>query len=83
MTWLKQQNKLVDLQILDNEASAEYKTSMQEIWRVDYQLFLPNIHLCNAAELAIHILNAHALSILSDIAEYLPKNLWDLLITQT
>ena len=73
----------MDIQILDNEASAEYKTSMQEIWRVDYQLSLPNIHLRNAAELAIHILNAHALSIFSGIAEYFPKNLWDLLITQT
>ena len=29
MTRLKQHNQIVDLQILDNEASAEYKTTMQ------------------------------------------------------
>ena len=35
MTRLKQQNQLVDLQILDNEASEEYTETMQYIWKVD------------------------------------------------
>ena len=42
-------NKLtVDLQILDNEASAEYKQAIMEKWNANYQLVPPNIHRSNA-----------------------------------
>ena len=34
MTRIKQQNHLADLKNLDNEASAEYKATMQDIWKV-------------------------------------------------
>ena len=38
-------NKLtVDLQILDNEASAEYKRAIKEKWNANYQLVPPNRH---------------------------------------
>ena len=83
MTWLKKRNQLVDLKILDNEDSAEYKTTMQDIWKVDYQLVLPNIHRHNPAERAISTFKAHFLSILAYIADDFPKNMLDLLITQT
>ena len=38
-------NKLtVDMQILDNEASAEYKRDITEKWNTNYQLVTPNTH---------------------------------------
>ena len=83
MTRLKQLNQLLDLQILYNESSIEYKTTMQEVWKVDYQLVLPNIHCRNAEKRVIHKFKAHFLSILAGIDEDLPKNMWDLLIPLT
>ena len=42
-------NKLsVDLQILDNEASAEYKRSIKTNWNAKYQLVPPHTHRINA-----------------------------------
>ena len=73
-------NKLtVDLQILDNEASAEYKWDITEKWNANYQLVHPNTHRSNAAERAIHTFKAHFLSILAGVAPYFPRNLWDLI----
>jgi len=40
----KKRNHHVDLQILDNEASAEYKKLMTAKWKVNYQLVPPHIH---------------------------------------
>ena len=74
MTRLKQQNQLVDLQILDNEASEEYTETMQYIWKVDYQLLPTNPHHRNATKRAIHMFKAHLLSILAGISEDSPKN---------
>ena len=34
---LKDRNMLVNLQILDNEASKEYKTLIKYKWNIDYQ----------------------------------------------
>ena len=60
-TCLKQLNNLVDLQNLDNEASAEYRSTMWDIWKVDYQLFPPNLHFHNVAKRAICMFKAHLL----------------------
>ena len=77
-------NKLiVDLQILDNEASAEYKRAIKKKWNANYKLVLPNTHRSNAAERAIRTFKAHFLSILAGVAPYSPRNLWDLLLPQT
>ena len=83
MTHLKQHNRLVDLQILDNEVSADYKATMPDIRKVDYQLVPPNLQCHNAAERANRTFKAPLLSILVVIAEYSPKTMWDLLIPQT
>ena len=40
----------VDLKILDNEASAEYKRVIKKKWNVNYQLVPPKTHLSNTAE---------------------------------
>ena len=83
MTQLKQWNQLVGLKILDNESSAEYKTTIQDIWRVEYQAVPANLHIHNADKCSICTFKAHFLWILAGIAEYFPKNMWDLLIPQT
>ena len=77
-------NKLtVDLQILDNETSAEYKQDITEKWKANYQLVPPNKHRSNATERSILTFKAHFLSILADVAPDFPRNLWDFLLPQT
>ena len=77
-------NKItVDLQILNNEASAEYKRAIKEKWNANYQLVPPNTHRSNAAERAIHTFKAHFISKLAGVAPDFPWNLWDLLLPQT
>ena len=82
-TQLKKLGQLVDLHILDNKDSAEYKKTMREVWKVDYQIVPPNIHLLNEAKRAIRTFKAHFLAILAGIAEYPPQNLWNLSTPQT
>ena len=77
-------NKLIlDIQILDNEASAEYNRAIKTKCNANYQLVPPNTHRRNAAERAIRTFKAHFLSILAGVAPYFPGNLWDLLLPQT
>ena len=73
----------VDLQIIDNEASVEYKRVIKKKWKINYQLVPPNTYLSNAVEQAICTIKAHFISILAGVAPDLPRNLWDLLIPQT
>ena len=76
-------NKLsVDIQILDNEASTEYKRSIKTKWNAKYQLLPPHTHRSNAAERAIRTFKAHFLSILAGVAPDFPRNMWDILLPQ-
>ena len=75
------ENKLtVYLQILDNEASADYKRAITKKWNASYQLVPPNTHRINAAECTICTFKAHLLSILVGVAPDFPRNLWGLLL---
>ena len=74
---------LVDLQILDNESSAEYKRAINTKWNANYQLVPRNTHQSNAAERAIRTFKAHFLSILAGVAPDFRSHLWDLLLPQT
>ena len=65
---------LVDLQILDNEASVEYKRVVKKKWNANYQLVPPNTHWSNAAERAIRKFKAHFLSILAVVAPVTKKS---------
>ena len=77
-------NKLiVDLQLLDNEASAEYKRATTKKWNANYQLVPPNTHQSNADKRAICTFKAHFISILAGVAPDSPRNLWDILLPQT
>ena len=68
-------NKLsVDLQILDNEAGAEYERAIKTKWNANYQLVPPNTHRSNSAERAIRTIKAHFLSILAGVAPGFPRN---------
>ena len=53
MRRLKDRNMLVNLQILDNEASKEYKTIIKYKWNIKYQLVPYHINCQNASERVI------------------------------
>ena len=82
MQRLKDRNMLVNLQILDNEASKEYKTIIKDKWNIKYQLVPSHIHCQNAAERAIPTFKAHFLSTLAGVADDFPRRHWDQLLPQ-
>jgi hypothetical protein len=82
MTCLAAQGLSVDLQILDNEASAAYKQAITFTWRAKFQLVPPDMHHRNRAECAIRTFKNHFLSILAGVDAAVPPYLWDLLLPQ-
>ena len=83
MTRLKTRGHVIDHQVLDNEASKEYRRHVTDIWAATYQLVPPNVHRRNIAERAICTFKAHFLSILSGIPSSFPNSVWDKLLLQT
>eukprot|EP00804_Cyclotella_cryptica_P026695 CCRYP_007932-RA/>CCRYP_007932-RA protein AED:0.24 eAED:0.21 QI:0/0/0/1/1/1/2/0/661 len=83
MTHLHDRGHLVEHQILDNEASKDYRHAITQDWMATYQLVPPNVHRANAAECAIRTFKAHFLSILAGIDPAFPNYLWDKLLPQT
>ena len=83
MQRLRNYKFIVDLQILDNEASAEYKRVIKNKWNFNYQLVPHNTHRSNTAERSICTFKANFISIFSGFAPDLPHNLWDLFLPQT
>ena len=83
MQRLTENKLLVNIQILDNESSAEYKRSIKKKRNANYQLVPPNTHQSNEAERAIRTFKAQFLSILAGVAPDFPRNLWDILLPQT
>ena len=43
----------VDIQMLDNEVSAEFKKTIKNTWGATYQIVPPNVHRLNIAEQGI------------------------------
>jgi hypothetical protein len=72
----------VDLQILDNEASAAYKQAIMLTWQSKFQLAPPEMHCPNRAEHAIRTFKDHFLSILAGVDQSFPPYLWYLLLPQ-
>ena len=72
----------VDIQILDNEVSAEFKKTIKEDWGATYQLVAPNVHRRIIAERAIRISKAHFLEILAGVDPDFSKYMWDNLLEQ-
>ena len=83
MERLKTRGHAIDRQILDNEASAEYRRVITEEWKCTYQLVPPDVHRRNIAERAIQTFKAHFLSVLAGINSSFPNYLWDKLLPQT
>ena len=73
----------VDIQILDNEVSAEFKKIIQQYWGAKYQLVPPNVQRRNIAERAIRTFKSRFLEILTGVDPDFPKYMWDKLLTQT
>ncbi len=82
MTCLAARGHSVDLQILDNEASVEYKKAITFKWNAKFQLALPDMHCQNRAEHAICTFKDHFLAILASINSAFPPYIWDLLLSQ-
>ena len=73
----------VDVQILDNEVSTEFKKTIVKYWGASYQLVPPNIHRRNIAERAMQTFKAHFLVILAGVDPEFPKFMWENLLVQT
>ena len=82
MQRLQARGMLADLQIMNNEASAEYKRIITLEYGVKYQLVPAHIHRRNAAERAIRTFKTHFFAILAGVAADFPQYLWDLLLPQ-
>ena len=83
MQRLKNRGLTTDLQILDNEASQNYKDIIKDKWGVYFQLVKPDIHRSDAAEQEIRTFKARFLAVLSGVAPDFPQLLWDLLLVKT
>ena len=64
----------VNLQILDNEASTEYKRVIKKKWNTNFQLVTPNTHRRNIAEQAIRKFKANFISVLTGVPPDFPRN---------
>ena len=73
----------VDIQILGNEVSAEFKKTIKNDWGATYQLVLTNVNRRNIAERAIRTSKVHFLAILAGVDPELPKYMWDKPLVQT
>ena len=82
MQRLKYRDMLVNLQILENEASKEYEILIKDKWNINYQLVPSHIHRQNAAERAIQTFKALFISILAGVADDFPRRHWDQLLPQ-
>ena len=68
-------------QVLDNEASVNYKQEMAESG-MTYELVPPDNHRRNLAEKAIQTWKDHFVAVLSGTAESFPMHLWDRVLPQ-
>jgi hypothetical protein len=82
MTCLAAHGLSMDLQILDNKASAAYKQAITFTWQAKFQLVPPDMHCCNHAERAIWTFKSHFLSILPGVDPSFPPYIWDRLLLQ-
>ena len=73
----------VDVKILDNEVSTDFRITIVGNWCATYQLVPPNVHPRNIAERAIRTFKAHFLSVLDGVDPTFPKFMCDNLLVQT
>ena len=83
MRHLSDRGHQVDVQILDNEVSTDFKMTIVEYWCATYQLVPTNVHQRNIAERAICTLKAKKLSVMTGVDPTFPKFMWYNLLVQT
>ncbi len=69
--------------VLDNKVSENMKNHIRDTCNFEMELAPPACHQRNAAEVAIHNINAHFLSVMAGVASDFPPSLWDWLLPQT
>jgi hypothetical protein len=82
MMCLAAQGLSVDLQILDNEASATSKKAITFKWNATFQLVSPDMYRRNWSESTICMFKDQFLAILAGVNSAFPLYLWDLLHPQ-
>ncbi len=82
MTHLAARGLLVDIQIMDNNASAAFKQAITFAWRAKFQLVPPDMHHRNRDKRAIRTFKNHFIAILARVDQTCPPYLWDLLLLQ-
>ena len=73
----------IDIQILDNDVSAEFNKTVKNDWGATYQIVPSNVHRRNIGERAIITFKAHFLAILEGVETEFPKYIWHNLLVQT
>jgi hypothetical protein len=72
---LTKRDLTVDLQILDNKSSTDFKANIEDKWKAKYQLVSPDVHRRNAAKRAIQTLKSYFLTIIADLPPAFPRYL--------
>ena len=73
----------VDVQILYNKVSTDFKRTIVVYWCATYQLVPSKVHIRNVAERAIRTFKAHFFAFLAGLYPNFPKFMWDNLLVQT
>jgi hypothetical protein len=69
------------MRLLDNEASAAFKTEIKK--NCKYQLVLPDNHIMNIAECAKQTFKNHFKAVIAGVNKTFPMRLWERLLPQT
>ena len=83
MQSLTEKGHHMDVQILENEVSTEFKKTVVDDWDATYQLVPPNVHQRNISERAIRAFKENFISVLAGVDPTFPKCMWDNLLLQT
>jgi hypothetical protein len=81
LAWMQRCGIIPKHQILDNQASADYKAAI-EASGMTYELVPPKEHRCNMAEKAIQTFKDHFTGVLSGWVPSMPIHLWYQLLPQ-
>ena len=83
MQCLTKKGHQVDVQIMDNEVSTEFRKTIVDDWNATYQLVPPNVHRKNIAKRAIRTFKAHVISVMAGFYPTFTKFMWYNLLIQT
>ncbi len=81
LAWMRHRGLIPKHQILDNQASVEYKAAI-EASGMTYELVPPKEHRCNMAKKAIQTFKDHFVGVLSGCTPSMPIHLWCQLLPQ-